>query len=143
MLSVEKFIFFGALLILPSVAIWDISFNVGWKPTICYVFAVSLVTLLLNRSDKKRARTDKWRIKETTLHLLEFMGGWPVAYITQRIIHHKTFKIHYQIWFWMIVVLYQIASIDYLNKGKLMFFVLSKIGYIMDFISRNLVDLTR
>jgi uncharacterized membrane protein YsdA (DUF1294 family) len=53
------------------------------------------------------------------LHFLELLGGWPGAYLGQRIFRHKTSKISYQFVFWLIVLLYQYASIDYLLGWKI------------------------
>lgn len=142
MLSGKKLIFLGFLLILPSFVFLKVSSEIGWIPIACYFFTVSLLTLLLNRSDKRRAKDDEWRIKEATLHLLELMGGWPTAYIVQRIIHHKTSKVRYQIWFWLIVLLHQIASYDYLNGGRLTFLVISKVEYVLTLVIEGILVLS-
>jgi len=53
--------------------------------------------------DKRRARLQGWRLPESTLHLLELLGGWPGALIAQRLFRHKTRKLPFQIAFWLIV----------------------------------------
>jgi len=55
--------------------------------------------------DKSAAKNDKWRIQESTLHLLELIGGWPGAMVAQRLFHHKSKKQSYQIVFWITVIL--------------------------------------
>jgi uncharacterized membrane protein YsdA (DUF1294 family) len=51
-------------------------------------------------------------VPEATLHLAELLGGWPGAFLAQRRLRHKCSKASYQIVFWGIVVLFQIASVD-------------------------------
>jgi uncharacterized membrane protein YsdA (DUF1294 family) len=65
--------------------------------------AASALTLGFYGWDKRRARREEWRIAESTLHLLELLGGWPGALVAQRLFRHKTRKIPFQIVFWLIV----------------------------------------
>jgi len=53
---------------------------------------MSLATFIIYAYDKTMAHKNKWRISEKKLHLLAFLGGWPGALITQRVIRHKTRK---------------------------------------------------
>lgn len=55
--------------------------------------------------DKHAARSGQWRIPESTLHLLELAGGWPGAFIAQRVTRHKTRKRSYRMAFRCMVVL--------------------------------------
>jgi len=55
--------------------------------------------------DKSAAQNNKWRIQERTLHLLDFIGGWPGALVAQRLFRHKTKKQSFQITFWATVIL--------------------------------------
>jgi uncharacterized membrane protein YsdA (DUF1294 family)/cold shock CspA family protein len=64
---------------------------------------MSLVTLLVYRSDKVRAENGSWRTPEKMLHLLELAGGWPGALVAQWRFRHKSRKASYQIAFWLIV----------------------------------------
>ena len=52
--------------------------------------------------DKRRAVRGEWRIAELTLHSVELLGGWPGAWIAQRVLHHKGNKTHYMVVFWAI-----------------------------------------
>ena len=45
-----------------------------------------------------------WRTQEQTLHLLEILGGWPGAWIAQKLFHHKSRKTSFQVEFWLCVV---------------------------------------
>lgn len=52
----------------------------------------SAVTFLVYGYDKGAAQAEKWRIPETTLHSLEFLGGWPGALLAQQFFRHKRRK---------------------------------------------------
>ncbi len=67
---------------------------------------MGIVTFCFYGWDKKKAREEGWRIPETTLHLLELALGWPGAWLAQRYFRHKTRKVSFQIWFWLIGVLH-------------------------------------
>ncbi|HAT11355.1 MAG TPA: DUF1294 domain-containing protein [Planctomycetes bacterium] len=66
--------------------------------------AMSAVAFLTYLVDKRAAVRDRRRIPETTLHLLELLGGWPGALLAQRLIRHKNAKVSYQVVFWLIVM---------------------------------------
>ncbi len=80
-----------------------------------YVAAISAATYFFYRHDKKRAQAGEWRIPESTLHFLEFIGGWPGAFLAQRTFRHKTSKTSFQIQYWAIVALHEYASVDFLH----------------------------
>ena len=83
-----------------------------------YLPVVSLVTYLSVVRDKRKAERCEWRTPESTLHLLEFLGGWPGSFLAQRHYRHKISKTRYQISFWVIVVIQQWAAFDYINDWK-------------------------
>jgi len=56
--------------------------------------------------DKRRAELGQWRVQEATLHTLEFVGGWPVAFYAQQSLRHKNRKVSYQVVFLAIVTLH-------------------------------------
>ena len=103
------------LLILPGIAIARLSTQ--WLYPGVYLAAINLLTILFYLHDKRNARNKAWRIPELQLHLLELLGGWPAALLSQRILRHKTSKLSYQIIFWLIVSLYQLAAFDVINGG--------------------------
>lgn len=80
--------------------------------TITYAMAMSTVTFFLYARDKHCAEASQWRIPELSLHLLELLGGWPGAFLAQRLLRHKCAKISYQVVFWLIVLAYQLAAYD-------------------------------
>ena len=74
----------------------------GWWVPAVYG-AASSVTFIAYALDKARAVDAEWRVSENTLHLLEFLGGWPGALFAQQCLRHKTAKPGYQAIFWLIV----------------------------------------
>lgn len=83
--------------------------------TLGVLAVMSLVTYFAYRSDKRSAEQGTWRIPEVTLHAMEFLGGWPGAFVAQRRLRHKTIKGSYQIVFWPIVLLHQFLAVDSLQ----------------------------
>jgi uncharacterized membrane protein YsdA (DUF1294 family) len=67
---------------------------------------MSVVAFQAYLVDKRAAVRDRRRIPETTLHLLELLGGWPGALLAQRLIRHKNAKVGYQVVFWVIVMVH-------------------------------------
>lgn len=82
------------------------AFRPGWM-----LAAYALLTLVMSGVgfvlygiDKRRARHEKRRIPERTLHVIELLGGWPGALIAQRLFRHKTAKMSYRVVYWIIVL---------------------------------------
>lgn len=110
-------IILGFLLILPAYAV--IRYAPDLKYALGYVFGISTITWFSYVLDKKRAKSGGWRVPEVQLHLLEFLGGWPAAFMAQRYIRHKTKKTSYRITFWMIIAAYQYLALDSLLGWQL------------------------
>lgn len=66
---------------------------------------LSLLAFVAYGVDKSAAANGRWRISESTLHLLGLFGGWPGAAIAQQVFRHKISKISFQSLFWVTVVL--------------------------------------
>ena len=66
---------------------------------------VSSITFIAYAFDKSAARTNQWRTPEISLHLLSLFGGWPGAFVAQRLLRHKSRKISFQVAFWATVIL--------------------------------------
>lgn len=79
-----------------------------------YFFASSF-SVIVYRFDKSAAESDRWRTRESFLHVLSIIGGWPGSLVAQRIFHHKSRKRSFQIVYWGTVAV---------NFGLLVFFVL-------------------
>ena len=67
--------------------------------------AASTITFIAYAIDKSAARNMRWRTKERTLLSLGLFGGWPGAFLAQKIFRHKSQKKAFQIVFWISVVL--------------------------------------
>ena len=84
---------------------WSVSAN-NMPIQILYLYLVaSGFTFLVYAKDKWAARRARWRTKESTLHTLALIGGWPGAVIAQQLLRHKSRKDAFQFAFWATVVL--------------------------------------
>jgi len=81
---------------------------------------INLVTFIAYGVDKSSAQSRRWRIPESNLHTLEFLGGWAGALLGQKIFRHKTKKKSYQLFFWAMMV----------AEAILIFFILTFLGII-------------
>ncbi len=81
------------------------------------VAGVSLVTVLLYWTDKRAAQSGRGRTPELVLHGCEALGGWPAAFLAQRLWRHKTAKVSYQVVFWLIVAAHELLAADLLFDG--------------------------
>ena len=70
------------------------------------IAGVNLLTLGSYAWDKHQARRGGRRLRESHLHLMALAGGWPGAFVAQRLFHHKTRKASFQRTFWLIVGFY-------------------------------------
>ena len=57
---------------------------------IIFLIAMSVAAFILYGADKKKAKSGKWRIKESTLLGLGFFGGAVGALLAMRVFRHKT-----------------------------------------------------
>jgi uncharacterized membrane protein YsdA (DUF1294 family)/cold shock CspA family protein len=92
-----------------AVVAWSVSaYNIPIQILYLYL-AASAFTFLVYAKDKRAARAYRWRTKESTLHTLALVGGWPGALIAQQVLRHKSRKNAFQFMFWMTVVLNCVA----------------------------------
>ncbi|MFP3517015.1 DUF1294 domain-containing protein [Pseudomonas sp. SIMBA_077] len=82
-------------------------------PLLIYGVA-SVLAFALYAYDKQCAKSARWRIPEKALHCVELLGGWPGALVAQQVLRHKTRKVSYQVWFWLIVAVHQAVWVDVL-----------------------------
>lgn len=68
-----------------------------------YVIA-SAGTFVLYALDKSAARNNRWRTRESTLHLFSLIGGWPGALAGQNLLRHKSKKLSFKFIFWATVL---------------------------------------
>ena len=115
-ISIGSFFLLALLLVLPAIAVKkfapDLKMFAAWFSTI------SIFTFVAYYFDKKRAISGRWRVPEAHLHLLELLGGWPAAFLSQRCLRHKTSKKSYKFIFWLIVLLHQYIALDSLQHWK-------------------------
>ena len=109
-----KLLVLALLCALPLGGSVNLLFSGGSRmPLLAYTVA-SLVAFGLYWYDKQQARTGQWRTPENVLHGVELLGGWPGALVAQQVFRHKTRKVSYQVFFWLIVALHQVIWIDIL-----------------------------
>lgn len=77
----------------------------GW-----YLLIINFVAFYLYWEDKRRAKKDKWRIKESTLLLVGLLGGSFGSLVSMHVFRHKTqhwkFKILVPLFFVLHAVLF-------------------------------------
>ena len=77
----------------------------GW-----YLLVINFVAFYLYWDDKRRAKKDKWRIKESTLLLIGLVGGSLGSLVSMHVFRHKTqhwkFKILVPVFFILHAVLF-------------------------------------
>ena len=106
------------LLIPPGLAVREMAAVVEWRIIAGYCALVLVTTFLCYRHDKRQAEAGGWRTPEATLHFWEFVGGWPAAFVAQRVFRHKIAKRGYQIGFWAIVLSHEYLAIDFLQSWR-------------------------
>lgn len=61
-----------------------------------WLSALNLFAIALYAWDKHAAAHGRHRVPENRLHLLALLGGWPGAWLAQRLFRHKTRKTAFQ-----------------------------------------------
>ena len=109
-----KLVLFAALCALPvgGAATLFVT-GVSRVPLLIYL-VMSMLAFGLYWYDKQQARAGQWRTPEKVLHGVELLGGWPGACVAQQLLRHKTRKVSFQLWFWLIVAVHQAIWIDVL-----------------------------
>ncbi|MFA6983987.1 MAG: DUF1294 domain-containing protein [Sedimentibacter sp.] len=62
------------------------------KYIMSYLLIINLISFVLFFIDKQKSKRDKWRIKESTLHFVSFLGGTLGSITAMILFHHKTKK---------------------------------------------------
>lgn len=63
------------------------------KYVLIYLALINLISFVLFFIDKQKAKRDKWRIEEKTLHITSFLGGTIGSIAAMILFHHKTKKL--------------------------------------------------
>ena len=83
--------------------------------TVLFFFVIQFITINFTTFvayfiDKRAAQRGVYRISESNLHTLEFLGGTLGAILGQKFLHHKNRKKSYQFAFHFIILL-QVAAV--------------------------------
>lgn len=84
---------------------------------------LSLLTFITYAIDKSAAKRSKWRTKESTLHWLALMGGWPGALFTQHTLRHKSVKTSFRRVFWLTVIINLAVLVYGIQVGAMDLFI--------------------
>ncbi len=101
-----KFWFSIAVALALLTSVYFFKFNL-W---LLYFAAINVATFIVYVYDKSVAGTSARRVPEKILHLLALIGGSPMAFVSQRLLRHKTIKSSFQ-WVFGLTVFAQIAAI--------------------------------
>jgi len=113
-----KVLLFAVLCLLPLLGgISMLSQQATLWPLLAYLL-MSIASFIQYAIDKGRAERGQWRTPENTLHITEFVGGWPGALIAQQVFRHKTRKVSFQVVLWLIVALHEVFWFDRLLLGS-------------------------
>lgn len=84
--------------------------------TVAYV-GLSCLSYIMYCLDKAAAGKSMQRTPESTLHLMDLLGGWPGALIAQQQFRHKTVKTSFQQVFWLTVLINAAANVWLVYSG--------------------------
>lgn len=95
------------------------SVSLGRLPPLILILYIgmSLLTFVVYYLDKSAARRGSWRTRESTLHLLSLLGGWPGALVAQQRLRHKSRKQPFRLIFWL-TVLGNLAALAWMHTAK-------------------------
>ncbi len=62
-----------------------------------YLIFINVLAVIIYYVDKKKAIAKKWRIKESVLISLSFLGGGIGSLIAMNVFHHKTQKFKFKV----------------------------------------------
>jgi uncharacterized membrane protein YsdA (DUF1294 family)/cold shock CspA family protein len=82
----------------------------GWLPL--GLILLNLATFYAYWLDKHAARRGAWRTKESTLHTLSLVGGWPGAWWAQQLLRHKSSKQEFRQMYWA-TVMFNLAGLGF------------------------------
>ncbi len=94
-----------ALLLIPVSIYATLTTISVWWALVCSIYlTASCLAFAYYAFDKHAAIHDLQRIPEKRMHLIELVGGWPGAWLAQRVLRHKTIKKSFRRIFWLIVI---------------------------------------
>ncbi|WP_019614509.1 DUF1294 domain-containing protein [Psychromonas ossibalaenae] len=104
------------LLITSSAFIYSALTAVIPNSLVYYYTLINTLTFICYAADKYAACHNRWRIKESRLHLLSLLGGWFGALVAQIIVNHKLRKTSFQTVYWLTAVLHNIVLVYFLSE---------------------------
>jgi len=75
-------------------------------PVVLSAPLLSAATFYLYWRDKFAAQRNAWRTPEDVLHAASLVGGWPGAWLAQRLLRHKSSKASFRKVYWATVALH-------------------------------------
>ena len=92
---------------------------VGWLEMswLALYYGASIITYGCYSRDKTAAQNAGRRTRESKLHLMSLVGGWPGALIAQVVLRHKTRKPSFLVGYWFTVIVNCIALGVIVVKG--------------------------
>ncbi|HRY36715.1 MAG TPA: DUF1294 domain-containing protein [Candidatus Magasanikbacteria bacterium] len=97
-----------------------IDFYNSYPWLIWYLVIINLVTFFVYGLDKAKAEGQSWRVKETKLLLLAFIGGTIGAIAGMKIFRHKTKKVGFLLPFVLILALQIAIFYFFLTKTNIL-----------------------
>ena len=82
-----------------------------------YLSFVNTITCLLFALDKFKAKKDKWRVPERTLHMLELFGGVLATIVLMYTLRHKCSKPSYYVITYLILAIWILGIILLTHYG--------------------------
>lgn len=78
-----------------------------------YLAGISFISAIFFLSDKAKAKNNKRRISEKTLHILEFAGGAGINLILMYLVRHKNRKSSYYLYTYVAFILWLMLAYFY------------------------------
>ncbi|MDE3271435.1 DUF1294 domain-containing protein [Pseudoalteromonas sp. G4] len=75
---------------------------------------MSVFAFVVYGIDKFKAKRDKARVPESTLHIYSVLGGWPGAVLGQHVFRHKTVKQPFKKHLYISIVMNMLCLLFYL-----------------------------
>lgn len=94
MLGVGFLLMLAGLFFAKILPIWVM----GWY------LAINLATFLLYAHDKQSAKSNSWRVQESSLHKLALLGGWVGAGVAHKTLRHKSQKTEFRHVYYLTIV---------------------------------------
>ena len=78
----------------------------------------STITFMAFGLDKRAAVRGRSRVPESTLHVMELVGGFPGALLGMHVFRHKRRKMRYFLMTWAIILLHGLGWAAWYNSGR-------------------------